>query len=66
MAAQSEYFESLLYGSLREAQADEEIALKDVSVTTFQLLLQYMYTGCISIDGAQLEVCPCLQFTKPI
>ena len=57
LAAHSEYFDSLLYGdSLKEAEADNDIVLNDVSPANFQLLLKYSYTGRIFMDGAKLEV----------
>ena len=43
---------------MSEAQnSSSEIFLKDVSVSTFELLLHYAYTGCVELDGAQLQVC---------
>lgn len=42
---------------MSEAQnSSSEIFLKDVSVSTFELLLHYAYTGCVELDGAQLQV----------
>ena len=56
LAAQSQYFESLLFGSMKEAKAGD-VVLRDVSPASFELLLQYAYTGCIELPGAHLEVC---------
>ena len=56
MATQSEYFDSLLYGSMRESKENSEIELKHVSLSSFQLLLHYAYTGRVELNGAKLQV----------
>ena len=59
LAAQSEYFEKLLFGTMKEAK-NEEVVLKDVLPATFQLLLKYAYTGCVAVKTAHLQVCVCV------
>ena len=56
MATQSEYFDSVLYGSMRESKENNEIELKHVSLSSFQLLLHYAYTGRVELNGAKLQV----------
>lgn len=42
---------------MSEAQnSTTEIFFKDVSISSFELLLQFAYTGCVELDGAQLQV----------
>ena len=56
LAAQSEYFDSLLFGSMRESEENCEIELIDVSLPSFRLLLHYAYTGHVELNGATLQV----------
>ena len=59
LAAQSEYFERLLYGEMKEASMGE-IALKDVPVLAFRKVLQFAYTGTLHMEDAHLQVrCRC-------
>lgn len=47
LASQSEYFECLLYGPMKEGRASE-ITLEDTPFDAFRELLKYAYSGCIS------------------
>ena len=55
LASQSQYFESMLYGSMREASMNE-VELKDVSVPTFRKVLQFAYTGSLDMENVTLQV----------
>ena len=54
LASQSEYFDRLLFGEMREAHAGAEIPLPDTPLEAFQLLLQYAYCG--KVATSDLEV----------
>ena len=56
LATQSEYFNHLLFGNMREARNDVEIEMRDVSPFCFRLLLRYAYSGCVDLHNAQLQV----------
>ena len=47
LASQSDYFDCLLYGPMKEGRA-EEIALQDTPVEAFRELLRFMYCGTMS------------------
>lgn len=53
VASQSEYFDCLLYGSMKEAR-ETEIVLEDTTVEAFQALLKYMYSGAVSVLEVQV------------
>ena len=55
LAAQSEYFDRLLFGGMKEAK-NEEVEIREVRVTTFECLLKYTYTGRVEIKAAHLQV----------
>ena len=56
LASQSEYFDRLLFGEMREAHEDE-IQLNDVdNVEAFQLLMNYAYSGCLDIQNGDIQV----------
>ena len=55
LASQSEYFERLLFGELREASMDE-IPLQDVPLEAFQNVLQYAYSGALHTKESTLQV----------
>ena len=56
LASQSDYFDRLLYGNMREASLDE-IQLHDVeSLKAFQLLIQYIYSGRLKIQNCSIQV----------
>ena len=59
LASQSEYFDRLLFGEMREAHAGAEIPLPDTPLEAFQLLLQYAYCGSLEMKTAQLQVIIC-------
>ena len=56
LAAQSEYFDSLLFGSMRESEENCEIELIDISLFIFRLLLYYAYTGHVELNRVTLQV----------
>ncbi|CAF0889572.1 unnamed protein product [Adineta ricciae] len=57
LAARSEYFRALLYGGLRESQHDNRtIEIKECKAAAFKLLLQYIYTGRISLIKEKEDV----------
>ena len=55
LASQSQYFESMLYGSMKEA-AMNEVELKDVPVPAFRKVLQFAYTGFLDMENVALQV----------
>ena len=56
VASQSEYFDCLLFGSMKEARSDE-ITLEDTPLEAFHVLLNYMYSGSVKILDMQVRVC---------
>ena len=62
LAAQSQYFESMLYGSMREASMSE-VELEDISVPAFRKVLHFAYTGYVNMDNVSLQVLFCLVCT---
>lgn len=58
LAAQSNYFDRLLFGEMSEGSSSNTvpIVLKDVRVSSFQLLMCVAYTGFVELKSAQLEV----------
>ena len=61
LAARSEYFRALLYGGLRESQHDNRtIEIKECKAAAFKLLLQYIYTGRISLIKEKVKHPICL------
>ena len=54
LASQSEYFDRLLFGEMREAHAGAEIMLPDTPLEAFKLLLKYAYCG--EVVTSDLEV----------
>ena len=46
VAAQSDYFDCLLFGSMKEACSDE-IVLEDTPLEAFIILLEYIYSGSV-------------------
>ena len=57
LASQSEYFDRLLFGEMREAHPGAEIPLQDTPLEAFQLLMKYAYSGSLEITTAKLQVC---------
>ena len=47
LASQSDYFDCLLYGPMKEGHASE-ITLQDTPVEAFRELVKFMYSGQIS------------------
>ena len=56
LAAQSQYFECMLYGSMREASMSD-IVLEDVPISAFRKVLQFAYTGSLHLEMVTLQVC---------
>ena len=56
LAAQSQYFECMLYGNMKEASMSE-IVLEDVPVSAFRKVLQFAYTGVLDMENIALQVC---------
>ncbi|XP_053988231.1 BTB/POZ domain-containing protein 9 [Hylaeus volcanicus] len=55
LAARSQYFRALLFGGLKES-TQCEIELKDANSTAFKVLLEYIYTGRMSLTDRREEV----------
>ena len=56
LASQSEYFDRLLFGEMREAHPGAEIPLQDTPLEAFQLLMKYTYCGEMKIKDSDLQV----------
>ena len=66
VAAQSDYFDCLLFGSMKEARSDE-IVLEDTPLEAFRVLLHYMYSGSVKTLDMQVRGChDCLLYTTQI
>ena len=66
VAAQSDYFDCLLFGSMKEAHSDE-IVLEDTPLEAFRVLLHYMYSGSVKTLDMQVRGChDCLLYTTQI
>lgn len=46
VASQSDYFDRLLYGHMKEARSSE-ITLEETPVDAFRILLRFMYSGML-------------------
>ena len=56
LASQSEYFDRLLFGKMREAHEDA-IQLTDIeNIEAFQRLMQYSYSGRVDIQNGDIQV----------
>uniref|UniRef100_A0A8C1VAF1 BTB/POZ domain-containing protein 9 n=1 Tax=Cyprinus carpio TaxID=7962 RepID=A0A8C1VAF1_CYPCA len=55
LAARCQYFRALLYGGLRESQAQAEVSLEETRAEAFSLLLRYLYTGRATLSEAREE-----------
>ena len=56
LASQSDYFDRLFYGKVKEATSSDEIPLPNVPLEAFRLLLEFMYSGCLDYDNQPLQV----------
>ncbi|XP_052391482.1 BTB/POZ domain-containing protein 9 isoform X1 [Carassius gibelio] len=56
LAARCHYFRALLYGGMKESQPQVEVRLEDTRAEAFGMLLQYLYTGRVSLSAAREEV----------
>ena len=54
LASQSEYFECLLYGPMKEGRASK-ITLEDTPAEAFRELLKFVYSG--SVGSLNVMVC---------
>ncbi|OQV15078.1 BTB/POZ domain-containing protein 9 [Hypsibius exemplaris] len=55
LASRCEYFRALLFGSLRESN-ESEVTLHETDLTTFKILLKYIYTGKIHVSELKFDV----------
>ena len=55
LAARSEYFRALLFSGMKESQCDV-IEISEAKANAFRLLLQYIYTGKISLKSEKEEL----------
>ncbi|XP_050435394.1 BTB/POZ domain-containing protein 9-like [Adelges cooleyi] len=55
LASRSEYFGSLLHGNYIESH-NSEVNIKEASAFSFKILLEYIYTGRMSLDNLEDEV----------
>ncbi len=57
LASRSEYFDRLVFGSMKERDQDE-IDMKEIEdVDLFEDILEYAYTGSIAFSGINVQVC---------
>ncbi|XP_043076097.1 BTB/POZ domain-containing protein 9-like [Puntigrus tetrazona] len=56
LAARCHYFRALLYGGMKESEAQAEVRLEDTRAEAFGMLLQYLYTGRASLSAAREEL----------
>ena len=57
LASQSEYFDRLLFGKMRESQNREDpITLPETPVRAFYMLLEFAYSGYLEVKNKPLEV----------
>ena len=55
VASQSDYFDCLLFGSMKEARSDE-ITLEDTPLEAFHALLNYKYSGSVKTLDMEVRV----------
>ncbi|GAU98400.1 hypothetical protein RvY_09552 [Ramazzottius varieornatus] len=55
LASRSEYFRALLYGGMKETKQNE-IVLHDTDLSTFKILLEYIYTATVNVSKLRVEV----------
>ena len=53
LASRCSYFRALLYGGMKEAEMNIEIAIGDTSADAFEILLKYIYTGKMMIGNVK-------------
>jgi len=53
LSARCDYFRALLYGGMKESNSMEEIVLPDTPLTSFRVLLEYLYTGMIYLKDSK-------------
>ena len=63
LASRSEFFDRLMFGGMRES-GQGEIEMQDIeNVDLFELILEYVYTGSITITGTIQASWICSVFT---
>ena len=62
LAAQSDHFDRLLFGEMREAHAGAVIPLQGVTARGFQVLIKVAYTGRIDIAAVNVRRLSYCQF----
>ncbi|KAL5515155.1 hypothetical protein EMCRGX_G000282 [Ephydatia muelleri] len=55
LASQSDYFDLLFYGKMREANSSDEMPLPNAPLEALRLLLEFMYSGCLDYDNQPLQ-----------
>lgn len=48
-------FRALLFGGMKEAHAQAEIPIEDVTAEAFELLLKYIYTGKLKLSDLSVS-----------
>ena len=56
LASQSDYFDLLFYGKMREANSSDEMPLPNAPLEALRVLLEFMYSGCLDYDNQPLQV----------
>ncbi|MGH0142370.1 UNVERIFIED_CONTAM: hypothetical protein FKN15_077809 [Acipenser sinensis] len=56
LSQSSAEWRALLYGGMKESQPQAEIPLEDTTAEAFSMLLQYIYTGRVSMSSEREEV----------
>ena len=55
LSSRCEYFRALLYGGMKETTTQDEIVLQDTPLVAFRVLLQYLYSGIITLKCLKEE-----------
>ncbi|KAL0969880.1 hypothetical protein UPYG_G00233730 [Umbra pygmaea] len=56
LASRCQYFRAMLYNGMKESQHQAEVSLEDTQAEAFSMLLQYLYTGRVSLSVAREDV----------
>uniref|UniRef100_A0A8C8EZ56 BTB/POZ domain-containing protein 9 n=1 Tax=Oncorhynchus tshawytscha TaxID=74940 RepID=A0A8C8EZ56_ONCTS len=56
LASRCQYFRAMLFNGMKESQPQAEVPLEDTQVEAFSMLLQYLYTGRVSLSTAREDV----------
>lgn len=60
LSMRSEVFEAMFYGPM--AESDQTVVIEDIETTTMKMLLRYVYTDTVDLDG--MNVMSCLYAAK--